>query len=219
MSDAQGPWIVIITGPPGTGKSTVAKALLARLAALGVQVPLLSKDGIKETLFATLGWRDEAWSRQLSQASMALLYRWLTAQVAAEQPCVVEANFYSELATPELQALLTRYPFRPLQILCRTDPKVLVGRLQRRAAVRERHPGHLDAVWTQRLRPETVAWRPEPLDIGGVRIEIDTTRFEDVQYGAITERVAAAASLWHAGAVPDECEKDVGDEESNDQED
>jgi predicted kinase len=52
------PLVVVVTGPPASGKSTIARELADALAA-----PLIAKDPIKETLFDSLGTGDPAWSR------------------------------------------------------------------------------------------------------------------------------------------------------------
>ena len=54
---ASAPLVVIITGPPASGKSMLGRELARRLA-----LPLLSKDLFKEVLFDQLGWSDREWS-------------------------------------------------------------------------------------------------------------------------------------------------------------
>jgi 2-phosphoglycerate kinase len=44
------PALILVSGAPGTGKTTVANALATRL-----QIPTVSKDAIKESLFESLG--------------------------------------------------------------------------------------------------------------------------------------------------------------------
>jgi len=65
----QSPQLIVVTGLPATGKSTLAREL-ARL----LQAPLVGKDMIKEPLLDVLGADDERHSRLLSTASFAILF-------------------------------------------------------------------------------------------------------------------------------------------------
>jgi predicted kinase len=47
--------LIVITGLPGTGKTTLGRKLAEELA-----LPFISKDDIKELLFDGLGWEDRA---------------------------------------------------------------------------------------------------------------------------------------------------------------
>ena len=58
------PLVVVVTGPPAAGKTTVARELACRL-----RLPLIAKDTIKEALFDGLGTGDLAWSRRLGEAT------------------------------------------------------------------------------------------------------------------------------------------------------
>jgi catechol 2,3-dioxygenase-like lactoylglutathione lyase family enzyme/predicted kinase len=185
------PAVLLVTGPPGTGKSTLIARLLPRLAAAGHALPVFTKDDFKETLFETLGAGDRDWSGRLGRASMALLRHVLAQELAAGRSCLVEANFHASLATPEFAALRARQPFALLQLLCSTRPQVLLERLRRRTDLRERHPGHLDPEWIPALRAETLAWRAEPLALESETLEVDTTDWEALNLDAITARVVA----------------------------
>ncbi|MDQ1534024.1 MAG: hypothetical protein QOF28_1785, partial [Actinomycetota bacterium] len=57
---------VVITGLPAAGKTTLAVPLAEALG-----VPLISKDAIKEALFAAVGVGDWRWSKMLSRAADA----------------------------------------------------------------------------------------------------------------------------------------------------
>lgn len=132
-----GPLLVIVTGHPASGKTTLARRLSDEL-----QVPLVAKDGIKERLFDVLGGGDSDWSHRLGLAAMKLLYDQLESILTAGVAVVAEANFDRELATVELGALIGRTNARVVQVVMRADGDELVRRFRDRIDSGERHPGH-----------------------------------------------------------------------------
>lgn len=134
------PLVLIITGAPASGKTTIGRHLAAHL-----NLPYFSKDMFKEALFDSLGSIDRDWSRRLGMASMGLLYRCAETLLQAQQSFALECNFYAEWDTPQLRQLHERFGCRFVQVVCTADQATLVDRFARRATSGERHPGHSDA--------------------------------------------------------------------------
>jgi len=88
------PLLVVVSGPPGSGKTTLGRRL-----ARDLMFPFVSKDGIKERLFESLGWTDREWSRQLGRASVDLLFYVVEVELSAGRSLVVENAFWKENAT------------------------------------------------------------------------------------------------------------------------
>jgi predicted kinase len=162
------PLLVLVTGEPATGKTTLARALADELA-----LPLLAKDELKELLFDTLGVGDRRWSNRLGAATFELMFALTAELLGAGASLVVEANFDAESA-PRLRALPAN---RPIQVVCTAPPDVTRDRFQVRAASGGRHPGHLDSVVARELDAGEHEGRWQPLELEGELIEIDTTTF------------------------------------------
>jgi hypothetical protein len=178
---APGPLAIIVTGLPSTGKTRLARRISKRF-----RLPLACKDDYKEAFFDTLGWGDRAWSRQLGQAAGDALRLFLVAHARAGEPCIIESNFPPE-AAPELRAMQQAHPFRPFQIVCRTEGPVLLARF--RARVGRRHPGHGDEALAEDLAPLLLAGEYAPLEIGGKVYEVDTTDFDAVNYDGLKDAI------------------------------
>jgi len=186
------PLVLIVTGPPCAGKTTLARRLAASFA-----LPLMTKDTIKEVLFETLGASDRAWSRRLGGASMELLYIYVESQLAAGRSCVVEGNFDTTFATPAFRRMAARYLFLPIQVNCVADPAVLATRFRERALSGERHPGHQDHLPPDPRLYAPIPGRLEPLDIGGHVIELDLSDFAQLEYDRLCARIR---SFWQRSA-------------------
>jgi hypothetical protein len=152
----------------------------------------MGKDMVKELLFDTLGWQDREWSKKLGQASVAVLFRFLEAQVAAHRSCIVESNFKAEYDTARFLVLRERYAFDLVQIECVSDGNRLFERFKRRSESGERHPGHSDHSSYDEFREMLLRGRSEPLKIGGRRVEINTTDFEAIDYQTLFAEIAQA---------------------------
>jgi predicted kinase len=185
------PLVLIVSGPPCTGKTTLARRLAASFA-----LPVMTKDTIKESLFETLGVQDRAWSKRLGGASMELLYVYVGSQLAAGRSCIVEGNFIAAYGTPAFRRLQERYTFLPIQVNCVADPAVLAARFRERSLSDERHPGHQDHLPRDPRIDAPIPGRFEPLDIGGHVIELDMSDFAQLDDDGLCARVR---HLWTHG--------------------
>jgi hypothetical protein len=159
VADSMGTFIVV-SGLPGSGKTTLARAIASDL-----ELPLLSKDTVKEALFDTLGVGDVEWSKRLGSASVAILFG-----LAREMPgCVLESFWDPTFAKAELQKLDGLL----VELHCSCSPETARQRFQERHR-RDRHPGHLDDHRIDDFDTWIATGRGEALRLGGPLLEVST---------------------------------------------
>lgn len=155
---------VVVSGLPGVGKTTLARALAAELG-----VALLSKDILKESLADTLGFGDQAWSQRLGGAGFELL--WV---LIPDVPHFVVETAWGDRGARRLRSLVGS---DVLEVFCRCDPLVRLERNRRRVDD-GRHPIHREVIDPSSLVRDQAAFlaQPtEPVGLGGPLLELDTT--------------------------------------------
>ena len=172
--------LVIVSGLPASGKTTLARWLAADL-----RLPLFGRDDIKERLFDRLGWSDRDWSRLLGGASWELLFWAIERQAIAGRSCIAESNFYPEHDRPRIAALRQWFCLTTIEVHCHAAGSVLVERYLARVADGTRHPGHVDHVTIDEHREHLLAATPQPLELGGPTLLIDTTDPSAIDYDSL----------------------------------
>jgi glucokinase len=157
---------VVVSGLPGSGKSTLARQLAPAL-----NLPLIDKDDLLETLFEQKGIGDAAWRRALSRESD----RMLQAQAESSNGAVL-VSFWrlpgmpAESGTPTAWILKLSPDIVHVHCVCGVD--TAADRFFRR----KRHPGHIDSrSFEEVLASIHATERLGSLDIGR-RVDIDTSR-------------------------------------------
>jgi predicted kinase len=161
------PRLVVVTGPPGAGKTTIAAELRRRLG-----LPLITKDGLKETLGGELGIEDRVRSQQLGGAVFEVLGLVVNELLEQGVSVIVEANF-----TKHSTLFAKLPPAEIVQVHVSADPETLRARLRDRDA---RHPVHYDREAADEVAARAAGGEWLPLPIRGRLIEIDTTTWPDL---------------------------------------
>jgi predicted kinase len=179
--------VVVVSGPPCSGKSTLAVELVGRCG-----WPLLAKDDYKERVFRELGARDRDWSRRVSALAWDLLFAEAERLVRARVDCLLDGNFRSAHA-PGVSALAAQGA-RLVEVACTADPRALLERFQRRIREGSRHPGHVDREALPDVEREFLAPAPRLVPADAPRLLCDTSGPVDVAALAsrIEDLVAAA---------------------------
>jgi predicted kinase len=178
------PLLVIVDGPPASGKTTIADSLGARLG-----LPVFSKDVVKDALFDVLGTGDRAWSRKMGIASIEVILRLAQRELRSGRGVVLESTFDPRFETTPLQAIISDDPVIAVQVYCWAAVDVLVQRSLDRAATGLRHPGHVDQSGADGLRTALASNRWPPLVLAGALIRLDTTSFADVHVDSVASQI------------------------------
>ena len=172
--------IVLVTGPPAAGKTTVARGLAERLS-----LPLIAKDDIKESLSDSLELTDYEWSKRLGAATWELIFVLMERFMSVGESAIFESNFYPELHRDRMAERCARFGFVAFEIHCTAEAAVLAKRNNER----ERHPVHR---FSSGVTPELAEqWNEAnaPLELGEHLVRVDTTDGEPVDLDDIVARI------------------------------
>ena len=183
----QSPTLILVAGPPASGKTTIAHQL-----AKALRFPLICKDTLKESLFDHLGTGDREWSRRLGYAVVRSMHALAEEILAAGASLILESTFVHPNVPAELRALLDATGARLYVVYCYAAPDVLSSRFNARARS-ERHPGHLDPATTTQTSFADKRWLHRP-DYPGKVISVDTTDFGAVSIPEILRQLGIGCS-------------------------
>jgi predicted kinase len=155
--------LIVVSGAPGTGKSTIAGAVGA-----AARFSVLSLDPIKEALADVLGLGDEDWSNRVGDAAAEVVFR-----LAAGFPDAVAEGWWRGARRDRAVAEFAG----AVEVFCYCDPELAASRsLARRDG--GRHRIHRDMINPAGVGSAayvaSLAATVIPLRLGGPLIEVDT---------------------------------------------
>lgn len=196
-------YCILVTGIPAAGKSTMAEAISERL-----QLPVISKDAVKELLFDNVGFRSREEKVKLGTASMEIMYYAAGQLMRTGQPFILENNFeYS--SEHGIKNLLEKYHYSALTITLTGDYRAIYQRFLEREKSPDRHRGHV----VNDRYPEEKEGNPKELKstsisyenyvcgiehrgfdaflVDGKQIKVDTTDFSKIDMEELFSQIAA----------------------------
>jgi predicted kinase len=172
------PTLVVVSGPPGAGKTTLAHAIADALGC-----PAICRDDIKEGMVhATSGYRASL-SHDLNLRTLATFFDVVRLLLNAGVTVVAEAAFQDRVWRPRLEPLLDLATLRIIRCTVRADAH---ARVARRLDTSPRRAAHDDRAYLHTRVPDG-----EPPDrFGWIRLpapvlDVDTTDGYDPQLADI----------------------------------
>jgi predicted kinase len=164
LSELRQPALIVVTGRPGAGKTTLAHAL-----ARALRCPAVSRDEIKEGLVCTTGDAGEA-GGNLQRRATDVFFDALALLLGRGVTVVAEAAFQHKVWVPRLEPL--RAVARVRVVLCEVGPEL--ARARRDARILgdpERVRFHPEMTGRDRATESTESYDPPRLDVPTLRVD------------------------------------------------
>jgi predicted kinase len=134
---SRNPILVVVSGPPGAGKTTLAHLLARRIGC-----PAICRDEIKEGMVHATGNFVAAPSDELNLRTLPTFFQVLELLLGAGVTTVAEAAFQDRLWRPHLQPLRRLADIRVVH--CQVTVETASARIQRRQAENPTRRAHAD---------------------------------------------------------------------------
>lgn len=165
------PVLVVVAGPPATGKTYCSRLLAQRYA-----LPCFGKDAFKDAMLARAGTAvDWPTSRAFSAASIDALNTIARELLPQRVSHAIEANFRPEAQTQVLREFKQAFECQIVQVQLACQGDVLLQRFCDRARAGESHLGHQGLRFLEHLRPTLEQGYLEAFAVESACVTIDTT--------------------------------------------
>lgn len=159
------PTLIVVSGPPGAGKTTLAHAV-----ATALRCPAICRDEIKEGMaHATPGFTPGP-GDELTKRTLSTFFGVLELLLKAQVTTVAEAAFQHRVWQPGLQPLQQLAQLRIVQ--CSVDPDMALQRTLRRTQENPVRQAHADP---RRGTTRTGHNEFDPISLEAPSIQVDTT--------------------------------------------
>ncbi|MBQ1307528.1 MAG: AAA family ATPase [Erysipelotrichaceae bacterium] len=202
--------IILISGAPGTGKSTIAGKVMERYPDL----ELLSYDALKEVFWERYGFDNKEEKEEINRKSLLFFYEELERMMRDRKNIISEYPFYQR-HRETLKNLIEQNDYQCISVMLYGDRHLIYEREKRRNRNYSRHPAHVlnryhKEDFTEGTKVEPIVYSEEEfwkmiehkdysLNLGR-QIDIDVTDYDKIDLTGLFECIREMKEESHEQA-------------------